>query len=90
MRIRRPVDIRDEHFEGIITELEALRTEENRLARLYPRIQLGPRLRERFLMDLAALAARADHLDAVLDPNPQFRERDAAQTNGARGGQLCA
>jgi len=52
----------------LIAELETLRDGERRLQRLFPKLRNQPQLRERFLMELAAIEQRAERLDAVLNP----------------------
>ncbi len=60
---------RQDDFDAVlVAELEALRSGEQRLRRLYPQLQGCPQLRESFLRDLAAIQQRADRLDAVLNP----------------------
>jgi len=61
-----PVAVRDEDFETVIAELEALRTEEHRLIRLYSRLRQRPSVRTRFWMDVTALRGRAERLDSML------------------------
>jgi hypothetical protein len=90
VRIRKSVPTRDQYFEGVIAELQALRTEEHRLIHLYPRLRRRPKLRMRFLMDLANLRVRADRLNSSLDPITQLQDSDAAQTVAAQVEQLCA
>src|SRR5579862_7951777 len=90
VRIQKAIATRDEYVESIITELQALRAEELRLSRLYPRLRWRPRLRMSFLMDLASLRARADRLNSSLDPNAQIQDSAAAQTVADQVGQLCA
>ena len=50
----------------VLTELEIVRTSEERLERLYPKLRLNPQLQECFLQELAAVQQRADRLDAIL------------------------
>jgi hypothetical protein len=61
-----PVAVRDEDFETVIAELEALRAEEDRLIRLYSRLSRRPKLRTRFWTDVTALRSRAERLDSIL------------------------
>ena len=52
----------------VVAELQLLRSGEQRLERLYSRLQTKPQLRDHFLRELADLQVRADRLDAVLSP----------------------
>jgi hypothetical protein len=61
-----PVAVRDQHVEKVIAELEALRTEEHRLIRLFSRLRRRPNVRTCFRMDVAALRSRAERLDSIL------------------------
>jgi hypothetical protein len=85
VRIRKSNATGDQYIEGIIAELQALRTEEHRLIHLYSRLRRRPKLRMRFLMDLANLRVRADRLNSSLDPIAQLQDSDAAAQE-----QLCA
>jgi hypothetical protein len=90
MRIQKSSATREEYFAGIVAELQALKTEEHRLIHLYPRLRRRPKLRTRFLMDLANLRDRADRLNSILDPIPKLQDSAAAQTVAAQVEQLCA
>ena len=60
---------REDDFDAVlIAELETLRDGERRLQRLFSRLPSQPQLRDRFLMELAAIQQRAERLDAVLNP----------------------
>jgi hypothetical protein len=60
---------REDDFDAIlVAELETLRDGERRLQRLFSRLPNQPQLRDRFLMELAAIQQRAERLDAVLNP----------------------
>ena len=50
----------------VLTELEIVRSSEERLARLFPKLRLNPQLQDCFLQELAAVRQRADRLDAIL------------------------
>lgn len=52
----------------VVAELQLLRTDEQRLERLYSHLQAKPQLRTHFMRELADLQLRADRLDAVLSP----------------------
>ena len=52
----------------LLAELEVVRNGEERLRRLYPKLQQQPQLQECFLQALAELQQRADRLDAILSP----------------------
>lgn len=90
MKTQKSAAISDAYFESVIAELEALRTEEHRLIRLYRRLRRYPRQTMRFLMDLAALRDRTDRLDSILDPTPQRQSRDAGPALRAQVVQPCA
>ncbi len=53
---------------AVVAELQLLRTNEQRLERLYSRLLTRPQLRTHFLRELADLQFRADRLEAVLSP----------------------
>jgi hypothetical protein len=76
--------------EAIITELETLRAEEDRLRRAYANLSRRPALMARFWMDLVALRNRADSLEAVLNTTPPRPCRHAARPYRAAIGTLCA
>ena len=60
---------REDDFDAIlVAELKTLRDGERRLQRLFSRLRKQPQLRDRFLMELAAIQQRAERLDAVLNP----------------------
>jgi hypothetical protein len=66
----------------ILVEVDRLRSERNRLERLYPHLESKPQLRIEFLTDLAALQVRADRLDTLLTPAPA--RKNVASLCGAR------
>jgi hypothetical protein len=88
--MQKPVAMSDAYVESVIAELEALRTEEHRLIRLYERLRKYPVRTMRFLMDLADLRDRTDRLDAMLEPIPQLNNRDARQVVYTQMEQPCA
>jgi hypothetical protein len=58
---------RNDSFDRLVlTELEIVRTSEERLERLFPKLRTNPQLQESFLQELAAVRERADRLDAIL------------------------
>ena len=60
---------REDDFDAIlVAELETLRDGERRLQRLFSRLRSQPQLRDRFLLELAAIQQRTERLDAVLNP----------------------
>lgn len=60
---------REDDFDAVlVAELVTLRDGERRLQRLFSRLRSQPQLRNRFLMELAAIEQRAERLDAVLNP----------------------
>jgi len=60
---------REDDFDAIlVAELKTLRDGERHLQRLFSRLRSQPQLRDRFLMELAAIQQRAERLDAVLNP----------------------
>jgi hypothetical protein len=64
---------REDDFDAVlVAELETLRDGERRLQRLFSRLRSQPQLRDRFLMELAAIQQRTERLDAVLNPLQVF------------------
>jgi hypothetical protein len=64
---------REDDFDAIlVAELKTLRDGERRLQRLFSRLRSQPQLRDRFLMELAAIQQRTERLDAVLNPLQVF------------------
>ncbi len=60
---------RDHDFDEIlVNELEELRSGEQSLRRLLPKLRSQPQLRDSFLLRLSEIRQRADRLNAVLDP----------------------
>jgi hypothetical protein len=58
----------DDSFETLLlTELEIVRSGEERLERLFPKLRLHPHLQECFLQELAEVQQRAERLDAILN-----------------------
>jgi hypothetical protein len=51
----------------VLTELEIVKSSEERLERLFPKLRLNPQLQDGFLQELAAVRKRADRLDAILN-----------------------
>jgi hypothetical protein len=51
----------------LLTELEIVRSGEERLERLFPKLRLHPQLQECFLQELAEVRERANRLDAILN-----------------------
>jgi uncharacterized coiled-coil DUF342 family protein len=49
------------------TELEIVRSSEERLERLFAKLRLNPQLENCFLQELAAVRKRAERLDAILN-----------------------
>ena len=68
MKASKSISTHDEFETAVVAELEHLRTSEKLLQRLYPRLKTLPRLRNRFLQQLAEMQLRAQRLDAVLNP----------------------
>jgi ABC-type phosphate transport system auxiliary subunit len=62
----RPATLIDSFDKLVLTELEIVRTGEERLERLFPKLRLNPQLQDSFLQELAAVRKRADRLDAIL------------------------
>lgn len=59
---------RKESFDKfVLTELEIVKSSEERLERLFPKLRLNPQLQDGFLQELAAVRKRADRLDAILN-----------------------
>ena len=59
---------RNESFDKfVLTELEIVKSSEERLERLFPKLRSNPQLQEGFLQELAAVRKRADRLDAILN-----------------------
>jgi len=56
------------HDAMILAELEQLRSEQERLERLYPYLESKPELRASFRTAVAALNIRAERVDALLTP----------------------
>jgi hypothetical protein len=56
----------------LVAELEKLRTGEQNLRRLFPKLRSQPQLRDCFLLQLSEIRQRADRLNAVLDPLGAF------------------
>jgi len=60
---------RNNDFEEIlVNELKELRSGEQNLRRLLPKLRTQPQLRDSFLLRLSDIRQRADRLNAVLDP----------------------
>ena len=56
-----------ESFDGfVLTELEIVRSSEERLECLLPKLRLNPQLQDSFLQELAVVRKRAERLDAIL------------------------
>jgi hypothetical protein len=51
----------------LLTELQIVKSSEDRLRRLFPKLRLQPRLQEFFLQELAEVRQRADRLNAILN-----------------------
>jgi hypothetical protein len=51
----------------VLTELEIVRSSEERLERLFSKLRLNPRLQDCFLQELAILRKRTKRLDAILN-----------------------
>jgi len=51
----------------VLTELEIVKSSEERLERLFPKLRTNPQLQEGFLQELAIVRKRADRLDAILN-----------------------
>ena len=51
----------------VLTELEIVKSSEERLQRLFPKLRSNPQLQDGFLQELAAVRRRADRLDAILN-----------------------
>lgn len=59
---------RNEAFDTfVLTELEIVRSSEERLEQLFAKLRLNPQLQDCFLQELAAVRKRADRLDAILN-----------------------
>jgi hypothetical protein len=54
--------------EILVNELEKLRSGEQSLRRLFPKLRKQPQLRDSFMLQLSEIRQRADRLNAVLDP----------------------
>jgi len=65
----------------VLTELEIVRTSEERLERLFPKLLLNPQLQDGFLLELAAVRQRADRLDAILSGVEVLERVPAASFN---------
>jgi ferritin-like metal-binding protein YciE len=63
-----PKPAHDEFETALVAELRHLRTSEQFLQRMYPRLKTMPQLRNRFLQQLAEMQLRAQRLEAVLNP----------------------
>lgn len=51
----------------VLTELEIVRSSEERLERLFPKLRLSPQLQKCFLQELQVVRKRAERLDAILN-----------------------
>lgn len=71
--------MQEDDFDAVlVAELKTLRDGEKRLQRLFPKLRTHPHLRDRFLLELAAINERAQRLDAVLNPIHAFNPPVAA------------
>jgi hypothetical protein len=71
--------VQDDSFESLLlTELEIVRSGEERLERLFPKLRLHPQLQEPFLQELAEVQWRADRLEAILSGVATFPNLPAA------------
>ena len=66
VKVETPLE--DEFETAVLAELQELRRTEAALQRMYPRLKSTPRLRSRFMQQLADMQQRAFRLDAVLNP----------------------
>ena len=72
------VATREDDFDAmLVAELKTLRDREQHLQQLFSRLKRQPQLRDRFLVDLAALRQRTERLDAVLNPLQAFHSAGA-------------
>jgi len=56
-----------ESFDGfVLTELEIVRSSEERLKWLFRKLRFNPQLHDSFLQELAVVRKRAERLDAIL------------------------
>ena len=66
----KPTTLVDSFDQFLLTELEILRSGEERLQRLFRSLQLLPQLQKFFLQELAEIQERAARLDGMLNcPN---------------------
>jgi len=64
--------VQDDSFDKfLLAELEIVRSGEERLQKLFPKLRLHPHLQECFLRELAEVRERTDRLDAILNGTPQ-------------------
>jgi len=64
---------KDEGFDQLLLgELEALRSGEERLQRLFPSLRHHPKLQRCFLQELSEIQERAERLDAILNYTNEF------------------
>jgi hypothetical protein len=62
----KPATLHDVSDEFVLTELEILRSGEERLQRLFPNLGLHPQFQTFFLQELVEIRERADRLDGIL------------------------
>jgi hypothetical protein len=67
-----PASPHDASDQFVLTELEILRSGEERLQRLFPNLGLHPQFQTFFLQELAEIRERADRLDGILNCSNTF------------------
>ena len=68
----KPATHNDASDQFVLTELEILRSGEERLQRLFPNLGLHPQFQTFFLQELAEIRQRADRLDGILSSSKTF------------------
>ena len=71
-KMTKPARHDDSFDQHLLTELEILRSGEERLRRLLPSLRLLRQLRKSFLQELAEIQERAEQLDAMLNCSGTF------------------
>jgi hypothetical protein len=67
-----PATLDDAADRFLLTELQILRSGEERLQRLFPSLGLHPQFQKLFLQELAEVRERADRLDGILNCSNTF------------------
>jgi hypothetical protein len=68
-----PATLDDASDRFLLTELQILRSGEERLQRLFPSLGLHPQFQKLFLQELAEVRERADRLDGILNCSDTLR-----------------